>query len=136
TDVNECEDDPCGEGGECENETGGYSCSCAPGFYEDLGACWPDMVLVSAVGENLGVTEACRRPEISDDGRYVAFLCAGSQFGFPSTSESDLLLRDLHTGTIELVNVNLQGQPSGSVSNFSLSGDGAVAFDSTAADLV
>lgn len=34
-DINECESDPCNNGGTCNDEVNGYSCDCAPGYMDD-----------------------------------------------------------------------------------------------------
>lgn len=94
-DINECGGDPCGDNQVCENEAGSYVCSCASGFYEDLGECWPDMVLVSSVSANLGLSEetgapsGCSNAGISGDGRHVGFVCQfPDEFGLPDNGLS------------------------------------------------
>ena len=34
-DINECENDPCQNGGTCVNSPGGYSCNCVDGYTGD-----------------------------------------------------------------------------------------------------
>ncbi len=67
------------------------------------------------------------RPSISNDGRYIAFVQAGS-----------IWVRDRQAASPELVSVDSAGTPANDGSNFSsISGDGRyVAFDSYATNLV
>jgi len=39
TDVNECASNPCQQGGTCEDELNGFTCSCLPGFIGRLFTC-------------------------------------------------------------------------------------------------
>ena len=80
------------------------------------------------------------RPAISGNGRYVVFHSAASNLVPNDTNGvADVFLRDLWTGTTELVSRSSDGGSAdgGSVGNFSISADGRfVAFDSGADNLV
>lgn len=68
------------------------------------------------------------RPEISADGRYVAFVSfAGDLVAGDTNGTSDVFVRDMVAGTTALVSVDPQGNPFGSSSaEPSISDDGSV----------
>ena len=80
----------------------------------------------------LGTTEwitvvgGCTQPVITPDGSYVAFI-----------GGADVMVRDLHTGAMELISVDMSGQPAGLSDSLSITADGRfVAFASRANDIV
>jgi Tol biopolymer transport system component len=78
-------------------------------------------------------------PEISGNGRFVAFLSAAFVSGQPAPSYREgLFRRDLKTGATEQVDLDPGGaEGNGSSFPFSLSGDGRiVVFNSFASNLV
>jgi Tol biopolymer transport system component len=82
---------------------------------------------------------ASRFPEISDDGRTVAFQSVAPNLVPGDTNgASDVFARDRVTGATELVSVGLGGAPGNNPSEYpSISADGRyVAFDSLASNLV
>ena len=78
---------------------------------------------------------------VSPDGTKVAFMSSAAGFGPTDTNEQpDIYVRDVVSGTIELVSVpRLDGSDAGHYgsSAFSFSPDGrSIAFESNATDLV
>ena len=71
-------------------------------------------------------------PTLSADGRYVAFI------SFDSNDVTNILVRDMHTGTTERVSVDSSGNPGNDFTFWpSISADGRyVAFGSRASNLV
>lgn len=84
------------------------------------------------------------QPSISDDGRFVAFvssagdLVARETHGSAVGARGDIYVRDVETGTTELVSVASGGEPANSASIYPvISGDGRyVSFLSHASNLV
>jgi len=82
---------------------------------------------------------SCYSPEISADGRYVAFASrASSLVGDDTNQESDIFVHDRHTGLIQRVSVDSLGMQANDGSfHPDISADGRyVVFDSEAANLV
>ena len=81
-----------------------------------------------------------RRPAISADGRYVAFVSTAGNFGWWDPQYWDVFVHDRQTGETELVSVNTFGYPGNYPSEshpLGISADGRyVAFASWASDLV
>lgn len=123
-DIDECEDQPCTANALCSNSPGGFSCSCAPGFYEAEGGCWPDMMLISASGENSGTRGAIEAPSLSADGGSVVLSALASSFGLDTDESPDILYRQVRGGQLQI-----QSRPPGAASSAVLSADGtALAF--------
>jgi Tol biopolymer transport system component len=83
-------------------------------------------------------TEGSSSPQISDDGRYVAFVSDAALVAGDANGESDVYLRDTFAGTTALVSVADDGSAAGGVSGVpSMSADGRrVAFISAADGVV
>lgn len=80
-----------------------------------------------------------REPDISGDGRFVAFTSLSTNLVTPDfNGVDDIFVRDRLLGTTERISVALGGGPGNGGSRWpSLSGDGRyVAFESAASDLV
>jgi len=78
-------------------------------------------------------------PSISADGRYVAFSSSASNLVDGDTnSQSDVFIRDLQSGTIELISRSSDGTiGNGSSTNPTISADGRfIAYASSASNLV
>src|SRR6185369_4041384 len=89
-------------------------------------------------GSGVGVASV---PQLSADGRFVAFDCAdGNQVPNDRNRDSDVFLRDLITGTTELVSGRLPNLASGTANGAigadppSLSSDGHLVIFSSGAD--
>ena len=101
-----------------------------------------DRLLSTTVRASLGSAgqepdRHCGSPSLSADGRYVAFVSAATNL-VPGdlNGGDDVFLRDLVTGTIEVVSVDPRGLPAGG-GGPSISGDGRwVAFGSYGSTLV
>jgi len=81
----------------------------------------------------------CQGATVSADGRYVAFHSyAYNLTGNDTNNQSDVFLKDLHTGSVTRISTSSSNaQSSGSSYDPSISADGRyVAFVSTATDLV
>lgn len=90
-----------------------------------------------------GDTNLFELPQVSHDGRYVAFFSLATNLvNLPdgnTAGSRDIFLRDRVNGTTTLVNVNGAGTAgcNGAVGNFALSADGRyAAFDSSATDII
>lgn len=77
-------------------------------------------------------------PDISDNGRFVAFASSASNLVPGDTTDTDVFVRDRQTGTTERVSVGPGGVPSnGNSFEPAISADGRfVAFSSDASNLV
>lgn len=102
-------------------------------------------ILVSANIDNTGSGNgASTNPHISADGRYVFFLSEANNLVTNDMNSgifgTDIFMRDLVTGTTELVSVNLDGFASGNISitdQLDITPDGRfVVFASSSEDLV
>jgi Tol biopolymer transport system component len=76
-------------------------------------------------------------PDLSSDGRYVAFTSSADDLTPGDEPDTfDVFVRDLGTGALDLVSVGIDGNPVGGASGPSISGDGRyVAFASPAGSL-
>jgi hypothetical protein len=77
--------------------------------------------------------------QLSGSGRFVTFDAGGADFGVPDTnSKRDVYLRDLQTGSAEIVSIRTDGQQSNGDSIFKAMSTDArfVAFYNPAGDLV
>ncbi|MGI5844980.1 MAG: carboxypeptidase regulatory-like domain-containing protein [Candidatus Xenobium sp.] len=95
--------------------------------------------MVSVDNEGNPAADACHRPVISGNGRYVAFSTEASLVPEDTNGKWDVYVRDLQEGTTTLVSQNAAGTNSGN--NYSsdpvLSFDGTHAlFETRATDLV
>ncbi len=108
-------------------------------FVRDLQTGTTTLVSVNSAGTDSGNTYSVN-PEISGDGRFVAFHSFASDLVATDTNETgDVFVRNLQTGTTTLVSVNSAVVDSGddNSSNPKISADGRfVAFRSDASDLV
>ncbi len=104
-----------------------------------IGACSDvfvrDRLLGSTTRASVSSTEAqgnaeSLNPDISDDGRFVAFDSLAINFSDVDFSGRDVFVRDVYTGTTELISIKEDGTPGQSGSSGpSISGDGRyVAF--------
>ncbi|MCI0476942.1 MAG: hypothetical protein L0Y55_11885, partial [Anaerolineales bacterium] len=94
---------------------------------------------VSVSSGGTQATVHCEAPDISADGRYVAFQSAAVELVLSDTnSHKDIFVRDRQTGNTTRVSVSSLGtQANGGSANPALSADGRfVAFSSYAANLV
>ncbi|HTQ04900.1 MAG TPA: hypothetical protein VMI54_13635 [Polyangiaceae bacterium] len=138
TDVDECAgDNDCSPSGECINTPGGYACACHDDQTGDGTSCTGlELVTVASTGSgSAGVPSALA---LSDDGRYVAFVTSGHDFGTAETSVAQAYERDMLTGDVVLASIDDEGEAAnGEVdSAISLSGDGNfVAFAAKAPNL-
>ncbi len=101
-------------------------------FRHDLVTKTTDIVSVLPDGTP---ADRCFWPDISDDGRYVTFAGARDDLVAGDTNDRrDIFLRDMVTGTTELVSKKANGMPSdASSARPRISGNGRyVAFDSDA----
>jgi hypothetical protein len=90
---------------------------------------WPEIVSVSNSGQQAddqSPVPSNSVPQISDDGRYVAFESIANNLGTQRPGTNGLYIRDRQAGTTTLVSVNLSGQEqNGNLFNvFSFSRDG------------
>ncbi|MFN0007848.1 MAG: calcium-binding protein [Planctomycetota bacterium] len=96
-------------------------------------------VSVSSTGEEANAQ--CRRPYLSDDGRFVAFYSSASNLVPGDTNGTfDIFVRDMQLGTTERASVDSNGVEANLESGYwglGFSADGRhVAFTSTATNLV
>jgi hypothetical protein len=94
-------------------------------------------VSVSATGAQ--AMDFSQLPEISADGRYVAFYSfAANLVAGDTNARADIFVKDRQTGAVDRVSVASDGsQANGNSLNQSISGDGRfVVFESTASNLV
>ena len=96
---------------------------------------------VSVASDGEQGNDESRRPAISADGRYVAFMSTARNFGWwdPHYDRWDVFIHDRQTGETELISVEIFGHYTGNAHSFnpSISADGRyVAFCSIASDLV
>jgi hypothetical protein len=94
---------------------------------------------VSVAGDESAGDGPSQDPDISGDGRYVAFLSGASNLvGGDTNGKSDVFVRDRVTGTTTRVSVATDGtQSNGDARNPSISDDGdVVAFDGGMSNLV
>ncbi len=106
-------------------------------FVRDRQAGTTTLVSVSSGGGGGNATSDW--PAISADGRYVAFMSDASNLVATDTNgNKDIFIRDLQSGTTELVSVGTGGQQGNNYSFYpSVSADGRyVAFRSDASNLV
>ena len=106
-------------------------------FVRDRSIGTTQRVSVSSTGAQ--ANDHSEHPSISADGRYVAFECFAANLVLVDTNGSrDIFVRDLSTGTTELVSVDSAGaQGNGDCDSPSISADGRlVAFTSRAGNLV
>jgi hypothetical protein len=106
-------------------------------FVYDRGTGTTQRVSVSSTGTQ--GNGDCDYPQISDDGRYVAFRSAASNLVQGDTNGvADIFVHDLQTGATERVSVDTGGaQANGESLGPTISGDGRfVAFRSAASNLV
>jgi hypothetical protein len=76
-------------------------------------------------------------PAINADGRYVAFSSTADNLVSGGTTQSEIYVRDLQTGTTTLVSRGANGPANADCDDVSISADGRhVAFDSNASNLV
>src|SRR6185369_10080087 len=107
-------------------------------FMRDLLAGTNQLVSVNRFGTGGGAGNSYG-PAISANGRYVMFFSAADDLVANDTNKvEDLFVRDLQTGTTQLVSVNTNGFSGNRTSSAaSISADGTrVAFQSAASDLV
>jgi len=106
-------------------------------FVRDLSMGTTTLVSVSGTDSANGRSDS---PDISADGRFVAFRSSASNLASPDTDKNaDVFARDLQTGITTLLSVNSAGTGSGNGSSEApvISADGTVvAFQSFASDLV
>lgn len=66
-------------------------------------------------------------PEISADGRFVAFLTGASNlYGFPDTGQADVAVCDRASGIVFPASLNTAGRPANNIADFALSPDGSM----------
>ncbi len=101
-----------------------------------------ERVSVSSAGQQSslhtpGAIGSSGQMDVSDDGRYVAFMGSGSIFGAP-VSDTKAMVRDRQTGTTENVSIsNTEAPGDGDAYELSMSSDGRyVAFRSAASNLI
>lgn len=106
-------------------------------YRHDLGTGTTEVVSVDAGGSPLGGSSS--EPDVSADGRFVAFLSKepGSAPGHPGAGVRHVIVRDMLLGVSELVDVRPNGVPANGPSEWvSVSDDGDVlAFRSFATNL-
>jgi Tol biopolymer transport system component len=117
------------------NATGGPNV-----FVRDLQMETTTLVSVNRFGTAPGNHRSRTAPQISADGRFVAFNSEASDLTVNDTNGNifDVFVRDLQTGTTTLVSVNRFGTGSGNrgSAGFHITADGRfVAFYSAASDL-
>jgi Tol biopolymer transport system component len=97
-----------------------------------------DVVLVSADAAGVQGGAGSFAPQMSSDGRYVAFYSTATNLVTPNTTGVQDFRKDLRTGEVRLVSADAAGvQGNGVSSNPVISSDGRyVAFYSTATNLV
>jgi Tol biopolymer transport system component len=109
-------------------------------FVRDLQTGTTTLVSVNAAGTNGGNASVFGPPVLSADGRFVAFVSGATDLAAtPTNGVDNVFVRDLQTGTTELVSVNAAGTAGGNggSDNPALSADGRfIAFQSVATDLV
>ncbi|WP_256793253.1 VCBS repeat-containing protein [Terrabacter sp. Ter38] len=106
-------------------------------FVRDLKAGTTSRVDVSSSGGQ--ASRASSQPDISADGRFVAFTSADAGLtGGATASAAQIYVRDRVAGTTRRVSVSTSGEPgNGASSQPAISGDGRyVAFTSSASNLV
>lgn len=94
---------------------------------------------VSVASSGSDSDEASYHPAISIDGRHVAFVSKASNLtSVRSRSHAQVFVRDMETGTIEMVSHTPAGRPGDAASAWpTLSGDGSViAYQSLASNLL
>ena len=108
-------------------------------FRRDLVAGTVTLLSVNSAGTDSG-NGASKKPSMSRDGRYVAFVSDASDLVATDTNgRMDVFVRDVTAGTTTLVSVNSAGTDSGNDDSTQvvISADGRyVAFESYASDLV
>lgn len=95
-------------------------------------------VQVSTSSRGVGGNDVSYDPDVSGNGRYVAFASRATDLVPGDTNgQIDVFVKDLQTGTTERVRVGAVGQGNGASSSASISGDGRyVVFTSIARNLV
>jgi hypothetical protein len=106
-----------------------------------------ELVSVNAIGSSTGNSYSgntlggWHTYDMSDDGRYVAFMSNASDLSLTadSNNKSDIFIRDMQLGGTRLVSINKTGSATGNNGSFnpSISADGQkVVFTSLASDLI
>ena len=96
------------------------------------------LALVSVNDSNAVGNGASLDPSISDDGRYIAFRSLATNLSASDTNTiSDVYIRDIQTGTTQLVTTGITAPADGNSLEPVLSGDGkTIIFNSAAANLI
>jgi Tol biopolymer transport system component len=98
----------------------------------------PVVQRVSRLSNDNQLDADSRRPDLSQDGRIVAFMTYSELIPGDGNNRPDIVVRDRHTGLLEVISIN-PGGTTGNGNSFgpTVSGDGRfVAFRSEADDLV
>ncbi len=97
-----------------------------------------EVIRVSLAWDGSEPNGPCYRPVCTPDGRYVAFVSNAQNLLSVADAQifSDIFLKDMQTGTLEKVSLDLlDGETNGASDNPTISADGRyVAFQSTAGD--
>ena len=99
----------------------------------------PPTQLVSVSSAGVPANSVCKAPDISYDGRFIAFECRASNLVSGDTNKvSDIFVHDRQTGQTERVSVGPNGiQANGASSEPAISDDGRyVVFTSKATNLI
>jgi Tol biopolymer transport system component len=103
-------------------------------FVRDL---WRHRTILASTGAGGIADQGAHQPDLSADGRHVAFTSSATNLVAGDTSDQDVFVRDLGAARTELVSVGPAGeQPESPASQPSLSADGRHVAFIAAADLV
>ncbi len=129
----------CDEHADCADNGSGAVCTCQPAYLGSGETCVLRTVRVGLAAYDPPPSVFTGSPVISRDGRFVAFSSTDETLvSGDSNGKSDIFVRNLVTGVIELVSVgNNEAQSNGMSRYPAISGDGRyVVFSSIATNLI
>jgi Tol biopolymer transport system component len=128
----------CDENADCTDNGSGAVCTCQPAYLGSGDTCAARTERVGTAAFDPPPVAFTGSPVVSRDGRFVAFSSTEPLVASDTDAKSDIYVRNLLTGAIELVSLsNTEVQANGACRFPSISGDGRyVVFSSIANNLV